>query len=155
MQRSALCLKLYSRNYFYSFYLFELKLCRIVEFCIPNDRMLLFFFFCFSILTAFGGKMHNEVTWLTAKLKFHLMMWKINSTTRQNQLLEIFWKAHLVKLFERVISHFSISSCSLKIMYLLRHYLNLKFCCHSYDVILQPKTVKIEKTKNIQLFGIR
>ena len=25
--------------------------------------------------------------------------------------------------------------------------LNLKFCCQSYDVILQPKTVKIEKQK--------
>ena len=36
---SAVRLKLQSRNNFYSFYRLELKLCRIVELCILNNRM--------------------------------------------------------------------------------------------------------------------
>ena len=36
---SALRLKLQSRNNFYSFYRLELKLCRMVELCILNNRM--------------------------------------------------------------------------------------------------------------------
>ena len=39
------------RNYFCLFYSFELKLCRMVELCIPKKS----YVFCFSILTSFGG----------------------------------------------------------------------------------------------------
>ena len=44
-----------------------------------------------------------------------------------------------------------IPLCRLKIIYLLRHYLNFQFCCQSCDVIFLPNTFKIEKTKNIRL----
>ena len=43
-------------NYFCIFYSFELKLGRMVELCIPKNPM----FFCFSILTVFGGKMTSQ-----------------------------------------------------------------------------------------------
>ena len=43
-------------NYFCSVYPFEFRVCRMVELCIPNSCM----FFCFSILTVFGGKMASE-----------------------------------------------------------------------------------------------
>ena len=42
---SALLLKLQYRKYFYSFYPFEPNVCRMVEFCIPNNRV--FFVFRF------------------------------------------------------------------------------------------------------------
>ena len=45
--------KLQSRNYFYIFYSFVLKLCRMVELCIPKKS----YVFCFSILTVFDGEM--------------------------------------------------------------------------------------------------
>ena len=41
----------------------------------------------------------------------------------------------------------SIPLCCLKIIYLLRHYLNFQFCCQSCDVIFPPKTFKFEKQK--------
>ena len=47
--------KLQPRNYFCTFYSFELKLCRMVELCIPKHPV-----FCFSILTVFGGKMTSQ-----------------------------------------------------------------------------------------------
>jgi len=43
-------------NYFYIFYSFELKLCRMVELCIPKNRV----FFVFRFLTVFGGKMTSQ-----------------------------------------------------------------------------------------------
>ena len=43
-------------KYFCVFYLFQLKLCRMVEFCIPENSM----FFCFSILTFLVGKGHHK-----------------------------------------------------------------------------------------------
>ena len=45
------------RNFFCSFYPFELEVSRVVKLCIPNNRM---FFFGFSILTVFGGKMRSQ-----------------------------------------------------------------------------------------------
>ena len=62
---SALLLKLQYRNYFYSFNTFEPNVCRMVEFCIPNNRVL----FCFSILTV------KEVKWR------HMIDSKILSST--------------------------------------------------------------------------
>ena len=46
-------LKLHPRNNFCIFNPMELKLCNITDIAIPNKSM----FFCFSILTVFGGKM--------------------------------------------------------------------------------------------------
>ena len=44
------------RNYFCSFYPFELKVCWIKDLCIPNKRR----FFCFSTWTVFGEKMTSQ-----------------------------------------------------------------------------------------------
>ena len=46
----------HGRNYVFIFYSFELKLCRMVELCIPKHPM----FFCIWILTVFGGKMTSK-----------------------------------------------------------------------------------------------
>ena len=52
------------RNYFCSFYPFELKLSRVVKLCIPNNRVCGFFLVggggAGSILTVFGGKMRSQ-----------------------------------------------------------------------------------------------
>ena len=53
------------KNYFCSFYPFELKVSRVVKLCIPNNRMFFFWFFDFN-----GFWRENEDTRLTAKFEF-------------------------------------------------------------------------------------
>ena len=62
------------RNYFCSFYPFELNVCRMVEFCIPKNHNyeliiimfiiiivnVIIMFFVFLILTSFGRKMMSQ-----------------------------------------------------------------------------------------------
>ena len=54
---SALLVKLQPRNYFYSFHPFEPNVGRMVEFCIPNNRI----FFVFSILTVLEVKWRHKI----------------------------------------------------------------------------------------------
>ena len=53
-------------NLFFNFQPFELRLCTIIELCIPNNRMFLFFYFN-------GFWRENDVIRLTAKSSFRLM----------------------------------------------------------------------------------
>ena len=69
------CKKLQARNYFWIFYSFGLKLCRMVELCIP--KILCFLFFDFNIFWQ-----ENDVTRLTAKLKIQDMAKQINNFER-------------------------------------------------------------------------
>ena len=59
----GLILKVHPWNYFCVFYLFELKLCKIVEICFPKNPFFLFFDFN-------GFWRENDITRLTAKFKF-------------------------------------------------------------------------------------
>ena len=61
-------------NYFCIFYSFELKLCRMVELCIPKNGV---FFFDFN-----GFWRENDATRLTAKFKFQVMAKQINNFER-------------------------------------------------------------------------
>ena len=87
------CKKLQARNYFWISYSFVLKLSRMVELCIP--KILRFLFFDFN-----GFWRENDVTRLTAKLKFQDMATKINNFERtlrdRNKCEKIFGKAQLV-----------------------------------------------------------
>ena len=67
-------LKVHPWNNFSIFYVFELKLCRMVELRIPKNRML---FFDFN-----GFWRENDVTRLTAKFKFQVMAKQINNFER-------------------------------------------------------------------------
>ena len=58
-------LKVHHWNYFCIFYSFELKLCRMVELCIPKNRM----FFCFSILTVLAGKCRHKIDVIETNVK--------------------------------------------------------------------------------------
>ena len=88
------CKKLQPRNYFCIFYSFELKLCRMVELCIPKNPM----FFCFLILMVLVGKWCHKIA---AKLKFQDMAKQINNfkKARRDRIeCEIFFsKTQLVK----------------------------------------------------------
>ena len=50
------CKEVHPRNYLCIFYSFERKLCGMVELCILKNPA----FFCFTILTVFGGKMMSQ-----------------------------------------------------------------------------------------------
>ena len=56
----------HGRNYVFIFYSFELKLCRMVELCIPKHPM-------FFVLDFNGFWRENDVKRLTAKFKFRVM----------------------------------------------------------------------------------
>ena len=62
-------------NYFSIFSSFELKLCRMVELCIP--KILCFLFFDFN-----GFWQENDVTRLTAKSGFQVRAKQINNLER-------------------------------------------------------------------------
>ena len=59
---------MYASNYFCIFYLFELKLCRMVELCIPKNPPVFQF--------------HKIDTRLTTKFKFQVMAKEINNLER-------------------------------------------------------------------------
>ena len=122
------CKKLQGSNYFCIFYSFELKLGRMVELCIP--KILRFLFFDFN-----GFWRENDVTRLTAKLKFQGMAKQINNFERtwrdRNKCEKFFSKTQSVG--ELLSFNFWIS----------RHFVTIFRNIRTFQDAISPKPIEL------------